>query len=147
MLYSTHFILLIQIWFRHYQILDSEDGSLAEIGPRFVLEPIKIFDASFSGRTLWENPEYISPAAQRSMLKRMKAGKYIRHVESKAAYEANKPTEPTYTVDQTDDVFQTMTEAPKPTPDFRTEIARLRKKKLKKNKNKASDENGVKVEV
>ena len=45
-----------KIWFRHYQILDSEDGSLAEIGPRFVMEPIKIFDASFSGRTLWENP-------------------------------------------------------------------------------------------
>lgn len=136
-----------KIWFRHYQILDSEDGSLAEIGPRFVLEPIKIFDASFSGRTLWENPEYVSPAAQRSLMKRMKAGKYIRHVESKAAYEANKPTEPTYTVDQTDDVFQTMTEAPKPTPDFRTELARLRKKKMKKNKNKAPAENGNEVEV
>ena len=72
------------------------------------------------GRTLWENPSYVSPAAQRSMLKRMKAGKYLRHVESKAAYEANKPTEPTYTVDQTDDVFQTMTDAPKKT-DFRSE--------------------------
>ena len=73
-----------------------------------------------TGRTLWENPSYVSPAAQRSMLKRMKAGKYLRHVESKAAYEANKPTEPTYTVDQTDDVFQTMTDAPKKT-DFRSE--------------------------
>lgn len=38
-----------KIWFRHYQILPDEDGSLAEIGPRFVLNPIKIFAASFSG--------------------------------------------------------------------------------------------------
>ena len=39
-----------KIWFRHYQILPEEDGSLAEIGPRFVLNPIKIFEASFSGK-------------------------------------------------------------------------------------------------
>lgn len=45
-----------KIWFRHYQILPEEDGSLAEIGPRFVLNPIKIFAASLSGETLWENP-------------------------------------------------------------------------------------------
>ena len=41
-----------KIWFRHYQILPDEDGSLAEIGPRFVLNPIKIFAASFSGQYL-----------------------------------------------------------------------------------------------
>lgn len=43
---------------------------------------------------------------QRSMLKRAKAGKYIRHVEQKAAYDANKPTGPTYEVDETEDVFK-----------------------------------------
>jgi hypothetical protein len=77
---------------------------------RFVMEPIKIFDASFSGRTLWENPEYVSPAAQRSMLKRAKAGKYIKHVESKAAYEANKPTDPTYKVSTFKNLFSFVTE-------------------------------------
>ena len=103
------------------------------------MEPIKIFDASFSGRTLWENPNYISPAAQRSMLKKAKAGKYIRHVESKAAYEANKPTEPTYKVDATEDVFKTI---PEPTP-FDADDAIVKnggdagaKKKKKNKKNK-----------
>ena len=49
-----------RIWFRNYQIL-SEDGSLAEIGPRFVLNPIRIFSGIFGGATLYQNPSYISP--------------------------------------------------------------------------------------
>ena len=69
-----------KIWFRHYQVLPEEDGSLAEIGPRFVLNPIKIFDASFSGATLWESPNFTTPAKKRALLKKMKAGKYIRYV-------------------------------------------------------------------
>ena len=32
----------------------AEDGSLTEIGPRFVLNPIKIFDSSFSGKIDFE---------------------------------------------------------------------------------------------
>lgn len=35
----TFMILDNRIWFRNYQIL-SEDGALAEIGPRFVLNPV-----------------------------------------------------------------------------------------------------------
>merc|ERR1712110_536890 len=97
-----------KIWFRHYQILPEEDGSLAEIGPRFVLNPIKIFAASFSGQTLWESPSFTTPAKKRALLKKMKAGKYIRHVETKAAYEASRPTESTYKVDETDEVFNTL---------------------------------------
>ena len=31
-------------------------------------------------------------------------------MESKAAYEANKPTEPTYKVDATEDVFKTLSD-------------------------------------
>jgi ribosome biogenesis protein BRX1 len=54
-------ILDNRIWFRNYQIL-TEDGGLTEIGPRFVLNPIKIFAGSFTGETLWENSRYISPA-------------------------------------------------------------------------------------
>lgn len=30
-------------------------------GPRFVMNPIKIFAGSFGGATLWANPEYRSP--------------------------------------------------------------------------------------
>jgi len=97
-----------KIWIRHYQILPEEDGSLAEIGPRLVLNPIKIFAASFSGETLWENPKYVTPNATRALLKKMKAGKYAHHVQSKAAYEASRPKESTYKVDETDEVFNTL---------------------------------------
>ena len=33
------------------------------IGPRFVLNLIKIFEGSFGGATLYENPSYITPNA------------------------------------------------------------------------------------
>ena len=56
---------------------------------------------------MWENPNYVSPAAHRSALKKLKAGKYVARVQAKAAYEANRPTEPTYKVDPTDSVFDT----------------------------------------
>lgn len=59
-----------RIWFRHYQILS--DDAVAEIGPRFVLNPVKIFQNSFTGATLWENPKYITPSKYRSMVKRAK---------------------------------------------------------------------------
>lgn len=41
--------------------LRSLSESLEEIGPRFVLLPIRIFAGSFGGKTLWENSDYISP--------------------------------------------------------------------------------------
>jgi ribosome biogenesis protein BRX1 len=30
-------------------------------GPRFVLNPIRIFKGSFGGPTLYQNPKYVSP--------------------------------------------------------------------------------------
>lgn len=50
--------------------------SLVEIGPRFVLTPIRIFEGAFNGATVYSNPEFISPAAVRSALKREKGEKY-----------------------------------------------------------------------
>ena len=96
-----------KLWFRNYQIVE-ESGALAEIGPRMVLNPIKVFDGAFCGQTLWENANYVTPCAKRSLLKRMKAGKYQQKLASKAAYEASRPTEPTYKVDETEEVFQTI---------------------------------------
>ncbi|MED6109505.1 Ribosome biogenesis protein BRX1 1 [Stylosanthes scabra] len=61
------------IWFRNYQIdvphneTDKlprgglEQMNLVEVGPRFWLNPIKIFGGSFGGPTLYENPFYVSP--------------------------------------------------------------------------------------
>lgn len=38
---------------------------LTEIGPRFVLDPIRIFAGSFNGQTLYLNPHYMTPTALR----------------------------------------------------------------------------------
>eukprot|EP00118_Oscarella_pearsei_P006623 m.30205 g.30205 ORF g.30205 m.30205 type:complete len:278 (+) comp31317_c0_seq4:30-863(+) len=71
-----------RIWFRNYQIVE-ETESLVEIGPRFVLNLVRIFAGSFGGPTLFENPQYVSPNEHRRMLK-MKAGvKYRDRVDQK----------------------------------------------------------------
>ena len=49
-------------------------------------------------QTLWENGSYTTPTAKRSLLRKVKAGKYQERLQSKAAYEASKPTESTYKV-------------------------------------------------
>jgi len=63
-----------RIWFRNYQIAWKEKGklgkgakdidpetNLVEVGPRFTLCPIRVFEGTFGGPTLYENPDYISP--------------------------------------------------------------------------------------
>lgn len=39
---------------------------MIEIGPRFCLQPIKIFDGTMSGEALWQNESYITPGKVRS---------------------------------------------------------------------------------
>lgn len=102
-------------------------------GPRFVLNPIKIFDGSFGGATLWENPHYVSPAKvclarvvflhctpmswyvikfngiynslqYRRLINKSAASKYLGRVTQKANREINKPGE-TYSLDDGDDIF------------------------------------------
>jgi len=118
-----------KVWFRNYQILE-ESGSLAEIGPRMVLNPIRIFEGSFSGQTLWENSSYVTPTHKRALLKKAKAGKYQDRLQSKAAYQASRPTEPTYKVDETEDVFATIETEPQ------DEEVEPTKKSVKPKKNK-----------
>ena len=59
---------------------------------------IKVFESSFSGQTLWDNPKYVTPTAKRSMLKRLNAHKYQSNVQAKAAYLASRPKDSTYKV-------------------------------------------------
>ena len=53
-----------KVWIRNYQVLnqneeqftaedDVEKLVLIEIGPRLCLDPVKIFDGSMGGKTLW----------------------------------------------------------------------------------------------
>lgn len=89
--------------------------SLVEIGPRFVLTPIRIFEGAFSGATVYSNPgllilgdntyqslilsqlEFITPTAIRSEIKQKKGNKYrIRkeaEVESARRKELHKREE------------------------------------------------------
>ncbi|KAI0815999.1 Brix-domain-containing protein [Trametes gibbosa] len=81
----TFSILDDKIWFRNFQVDCGKDPlqpngppqtSLVEIGPRFVLTPIRIFEGAFGGATVYSNPEFITPTAVRSALRREKGDKY-----------------------------------------------------------------------
>jgi ribosome biogenesis protein BRX1 len=83
-----------QIWVRNYQILEQQAAnaleahkakktsgqavatSLIEIGPRFVLSPIRIFRGSFGGQTLYQNQAFISPNEVRAEQRRDKGQTY-----------------------------------------------------------------------
>jgi len=88
----SFFIADHRIWFRNYQIVyeidentkKEKDPVLLEIGPRFVLNPIRIFEGSFGGVTLWENPNYISPNEVRKQFNRVKSMKYALRKTVKA---------------------------------------------------------------
>lgn len=94
-----------KVWFRNYQLVhDSpldvtktgdddtpeeiarkalklsknvEDNmSLNEIGPRFVLTPVKIFEGSFGGAVVWQNEDFLTPQAKQQNMKVAKAAEY-----------------------------------------------------------------------
>lgn len=102
-------ILDDHIWFRNYQIsvphneankLDRgalDKLALIEVGPRFCLNPIKIFGGSFGGPTLYENPFYVAPNQIRTLQKKQKAGKFAKKVKAKTRkkmHEIMNPLEP-----------------------------------------------------
>ncbi|ROT66636.1 ribosome biogenesis protein BRX1 homolog [Penaeus vannamei] len=93
-----------KIWFRNYEILGA-DGKLSEIGPRFVLNPIKVFAGSFGGETLWQNPNYMSPNLMRSLVKKNMMGKYLQRRQQK---DWNAKRGPAGMIgDPTNEIFQT----------------------------------------
>ena len=55
---------------------ETEITSLVEIGPRFVLEPIRIFRGFFGGQTLFQNPNFVSPNEVRAAERRNKGRSY-----------------------------------------------------------------------
>ncbi|RLN56789.1 hypothetical protein BBJ29_004286 [Phytophthora kernoviae] len=86
-----------KVWCRNYQLADDADSKkveqaalhrgedlvqLIEIGPRFVITPIRIFDGSFGGQTLYQNENYVSPNEHR---RDAKADKRDRYVSRKSA--------------------------------------------------------------
>uniref|UniRef100_A0A0M3HQK3 Ribosome biogenesis protein BRX1 homolog n=2 Tax=Ascaris TaxID=6251 RepID=A0A0M3HQK3_ASCLU len=69
-----------KIWFRNFQIVD-ESFQLQEIGPRMVLELVRIFEGSFEGAVLYDNPDYVGPNLLRRQLKKATAHKYTMRKE------------------------------------------------------------------
>ncbi|KAI1783987.1 Brix-domain-containing protein [Ganoderma leucocontextum] len=88
----TFSILDNKIWFRNFQIIEKDplqpngppQMSLTEIGPRFVLTPIRIFEGAFSGATVYSNPEFVTPTAVRSAVRREKGEKYGNRKDAQA---------------------------------------------------------------
>lgn len=106
-----------KVWFRNYQIIESDPGAtalakvdeaqdgrkkangasgasaqpkLVEIGPRMVLSPIRVFEGSFGGATVFENPEYISPNAIRHMVRKQKGDRYADRVNQQETLRTKK---------------------------------------------------------
>ena len=88
-----------KVWFRHYQVVDDavdeksirralaaglEPTSLVEIGPRFVMDVIRIFQGSFGGETLYTNPHYVSPNKIRHEVSNIRGDRYRDRVLSVA---------------------------------------------------------------
>jgi ribosome biogenesis protein BRX1 len=96
-----------QIWVRNYQIVEEQASnaleaqkakktsgqtaatSLVEIGPRFVLNPIRIFRGPFGGQTLFQNPDFVSPNEIRSEQRRKTNG-YQERKEAKDQRQVRK---------------------------------------------------------
>uniref|UniRef100_A0A182PB64 Ribosome biogenesis protein BRX1 homolog n=1 Tax=Anopheles epiroticus TaxID=199890 RepID=A0A182PB64_9DIPT len=93
-----------RIWYRHFQIL-SEDGGLTEVGPRFVMNPIKIFSGSFGGDPIWENATYQSPAKHRQMLRKAASEKYLQKTKKKVEQEVHAPKD-THKLTPYGDIFR-----------------------------------------
>ncbi|KAF0399836.1 Brix-domain-containing protein [Gigaspora margarita] len=83
-----------RIWFRNFQIIekdpmepnkkpDDKDLSLVEIGPRFVLNVIRIFEGSFCGSTIYANPEFVSPNQVRRNFRMAKAARHQARMVAK----------------------------------------------------------------
>ncbi|KAF9792358.1 ribosome biogenesis protein BRX1 [Thelephora terrestris] len=88
----TFSILDSKIWFRNFQIVEKDtlqpngppQMSLIEIGPRFVLTPIRIFEGAFGGATVYSNPEFVTPTSIRAAMRQAKGNRYAsrQHAQS-----------------------------------------------------------------
>lgn len=98
----SFFIVDNRIWFRNYQIVYqidtvkqvSKDPVLVEVGPRFVLNPIRMFSGSMGGPTLWQNPQYVSPNVARQRTKHRRAATYSNRRDAIDAHKAHVAANP-----------------------------------------------------
>ena len=101
-----------RVWVRNYQVVptpgtkpSAASVTLAEVGPRATLQPIKVFAGSFGGRVLYDNGDFVSPGAVRSALKKRDAGAYAARVGAAAKRRAHVAKHPAVR-DELKDVFR-----------------------------------------
>jgi ribosome biogenesis protein BRX1 len=66
---------------------------LVEVGPRFILDPIKICAGSMGGPAIYQNGSYISPGAERALrtkATKSKASVYIDRVMKRVRLDNEK---------------------------------------------------------
>jgi len=100
-----------RIWVRNYQIVDQKEMSLQEIGPRFVLNLIRIFNGSFGGATLFENTAYISPNLHRRNIRLKASTRYVQKQKAKERYGDRLVERESFVEESLDDIFHTITQA------------------------------------
>eukprot|EP01062_Namystynia_karyoxenos_P060181 TRINITY_DN51701_c0_g1_i1.p2 TRINITY_DN51701_c0_g1~~TRINITY_DN51701_c0_g1_i1.p2 ORF type:complete len:372 (+),score=148.87 TRINITY_DN51701_c0_g1_i1:82-1116(+) len=101
-----------RIWFRNYEIKEEKVAgskevkrSLLEIGPRFVMQPIRVWDGCFEGRCVWHNTDYVTPNRARADARQQarqfverkrkirKRGKYTAEGAGKGAFPGKSPVD------------------------------------------------------
>jgi ribosome biogenesis protein BRX1 len=106
----SFFIVDGRIWLRNYQVVEKDDKNapepqLVEIGPRMVLNPVKIFSGSFCGDTLYANPDYVSPNLLRRMQRNKKLGRYAARAQATEAHDKKK-AELVMPLDEVEEMFR-----------------------------------------
>ncbi|KEG10214.1 putative ribosome biogenesis protein [Trypanosoma grayi] len=100
------FYLDNHIWFRHYQIVDTEPQSLMEIGPRFTLEPTAILNGCFKGNVIWKSAIAKTPTEQRRDRKTRRLEKMHVNEGIKTMSETHKALNPAPEQNPLDLVFK-----------------------------------------
>nr|CCC94473.1 putative ribosome biogenesis protein [Trypanosoma congolense IL3000] len=100
------FYLDNHIWFRNYQIINTEPKSLMEIGPRFTLEPTAIFNGCLKGSVIWKNALARTPTEQRRDRKTRRLEKMKANEAVKQRSETHKAQNPAPEQDPLDLVFR-----------------------------------------
>ncbi|CBZ26729.1 putative ribosome biogenesis protein [Leishmania mexicana MHOM/GT/2001/U1103] len=94
------------IWVRNYQIVPTSPPSLMEIGPRFTLEPVAIFNGCCKGSVLWKSATARPPTEQRRDRKLRRLEKQQANEVIKEKSERHKALHPAPSADPLDLVFR-----------------------------------------
>ncbi|KAG5480073.1 hypothetical protein LSCM1_06498 [Leishmania martiniquensis] len=94
------------IWVRNYQIVPTGPLALLEIGPRFTLEPVGIFNGCCKGSVLWKSATARPPTEQRRDRKLRRLEKQQANEVIKEKSDRHKALHPAPSADPLDLVFR-----------------------------------------